>query len=109
MIITFVAAASVISVQAGSEPTLALLMDDIATKTNKWEMIALHLDIEQVYVERIGHKRRGEIEECFYDIFAKWQKQLKPPFTWSVIIDALSSPSVGETALAENLRKKYLP
>ena len=81
-------------------------MDEVATRTNKWEMIALHLDIEQVYIERINHQRRGEIQECFQDIFAKWQKQLRPPFTWSVIIDALNSPSVNETALADNLRKK---
>ena len=92
-----------------AEPTLALLMDEVASKTNKWEMIALHLDIDQVYVERIERQRRGDIQDSFRDMFAKWKKQLRPPFTWSVIIDALNSPSVNETALAEYLKKKYLP
>ena len=84
-------------------------MDEVAQKTNKWEMIALHLDIDPVYVERIDRQRRGDIQDSFRDIFAKWKKQLRPPFTWSVIIDALNSPSVDAAALAEDLAKKYLP
>ena len=104
----FITAANVGNVTIGSEPTLALLMDEVATKTNKWEMIALHLDIDQVFIERIGHQQRGDIQDCFFEIFAKWKKQLKRPFTWSVIVDALRSPSVGETALANDLEKKYL-
>jgi hypothetical protein len=107
-IITFIAAANVGSVPTGSELTLVLLMDEVATKTNNWEMIALHLDIDQVFIERIGHQRSGDIQGSFHDVFAKWQKQLKQPFTWSVIIDALKSPSVDETALADDLKKKYL-
>ena len=83
-------------------------MDEVATKTNEWQRIALHLDIDQVFIERFDRQRRGDIQDCFHDIFAKWQKQLKPPFTWSVLIDALSSSTVGETSLADNLRKKYL-
>ena len=84
-------------------------MDEVAEKTNKWEMIALHLDIEQVFVERIDRQERGDIQACFHAVFAKWQKQLKPPFTWSVIIDALNCPSVAEVTVADDLRKKYLP
>ena len=108
-IVTFITAANVGDVTIiGSEPTLALLMDEVATNTNKWEMIALHLDIDQVFIERIDRQQRGDIQNCFYEVFAKWKKQLKRPFTWSVIIDALRSPSVGETALANDLKKKYL-
>ena len=83
-------------------------MDEIATNTNDWETIAFQLEIDPIYVERTERQQRGNIRDCFRDIFAKWQKQLKPPFTWSVIIDALSSPSVGEIALADKLRKEYL-
>ena len=83
-------------------------MDEVATKTNEWQRIALHLDIDQVFIERFDRQRHGDIQNCFQDVFAKWQKQLRPPFTWSVIIGALSSPSVDETALADHLRKKYL-
>ena len=107
-IATFIIAANVGDVIIGSEPTLKLLMDEVATKTNKWEMIALHLDIDQVFIERIDRQKRGDIQDCFFEVFAKWKKQLKRPFTWSVIIEALRSPSVGETALANDLEKKYL-
>ena len=104
----FITAANVGNVKIVSEPTLALLMDEVATRTNKWEMIALHLDIDQEFIERIDRQQRGHIQNCFYEVFAKWKKQLKRPFTWSVIIDALRSPSVDEAALADHLRKKYL-
>ena len=83
-------------------------MDEVATKTNEWQRIALHLEIDQVFIERFDRQRHGDIQNCFQDVFAKWQKQLRPPFTWSVIIEALRSPSVGETALANDLEKKYL-
>ena len=83
-------------------------MNEVATKTTEWQRIALHLDIDQVFIERFDRQRHGDIQNCFQDVFAKWQKQLRPPFTWSVIIDALRSPSVDEAALADHLRKKIL-
>ena len=88
--------------------TLALLMDEVATKTNEWEMIALHLDIDQVSIECIDRQECGNIKRCFYKIFEKWQKQQKPPFRWEEVIDALISPSVDEKALAKQLKEKYL-
>ena len=75
IIVTFIAATNVGDVTVGSEPTLPLLMDEVATKTNKWEMLALHLDFDPVLVDRIDIQRRGDIQTCFRDIFTKWQKQ----------------------------------
>ena len=91
-----------------SSLTLALLMDEVAVKTNDWELIALHLDIDQVIIERIDRQERGDIKRCFYRIFDKWQKQLKPPFRWEEIIAALNSPSVGQHVLAKHLEAKYV-
>ena len=36
-----------------------------------------------------------------------WLKQIHPPPTWYILIDALESPPVGEMALADKLRAKY--
>lgn len=83
-------------------------MDEVAEKANEWQMIAVHLDIDTVYIERWEHQERGVIQACFYQVFTKWQKQLKPPFTWTVIVGALESESVGRLTLANDLRKKYL-
>ena len=81
----------------------------MATNLTKWQMIALQLDIDQICVERFErHKEKG-VKECFRRVFTKWKKQLKPPFTWAVIVKTLSS-SVDEEQhkLADKLRKKYL-
>lgn len=83
-------------------------MNEIEPHTNDWEMIALQLDIDQVHIERIERQERGYIKACFHKVFAKWQKQQKPPFTWAVIIKALKSPSVAQHALANKLEEKYM-
>ena len=77
-------------------------------KTNEWQMIALHLDIDQVLIERFDQQARGNIAQCFHKVFSKWQKQQTPPFTWQVIISVLESPSVAEHTLADQLKRKYL-
>ena len=91
-----------------SEVTIAQLMNEIEPLTNEWEVIALQLDIDHVYIERIERQERGDIKACFRKVFAKWQKQQKPPFKWEVIINALKSPSVALHALADKLTKKYM-
>ena len=91
-----------------SDLSLALLMDEVAVKTNKWQMIALHLDIDQVLIERFDQQTRGNIEQCFQKVFSKWQKQQTPSFTWQVIISVLESSSVAEHTLADQLKRKYL-
>ena len=71
-------------------------------KTNKWQMIALHLDIDQVLIERFEQQAHGDniIEQCFQKVFSTWQKKGMPPFTWQVIINVFESPSVAEHTLA---------
>ena len=83
-------------------------MDEIQPKTNEWKVIALRLDMDPVYIERIERQERGNIKSCFRKVFTKWKKQRKPPFTWAQIINTLDSPSVGEHALADELKKKYI-
>ena len=93
------------------EPTIDQLVDEfgVVTSVTDWQMIALQLDMDQVCVERFEREEGNGIKECFRNVFTKWKKQLKPPFTWGVLIEALDS-SVDEEQhkLADKLRKKYL-
>ena len=96
------------AITAESSLTLDLVMAEVSPRTNKWQLIALHLDMVPVVIERIDRKERGDTQQCFHRIFEKWQKQLKPPFRWEEIIDALNSPSVGQHVLAKHLEEKYV-
>ena len=97
--------------ESDREPTIDQLVDEfgVVTSVTDWQMIALQLDMDQVCVERFEREEGKGIKECFRNVFTKWKKQLKPPFTWGVIIEALDS-SVDEEQhkLADKLRKKYL-
>lgn len=79
------------------------------TGVTDWQMIAIQLDMDQLCVERFERQEDKGIKECFRRVFTKWKKQLKPPFTWAVIVKALTS-SVDEEQhkLADKLSKKYL-
>ena len=97
--------------ESDCEPTIDQLVDEFGavTSVTDWQMIALQLDMDQVCVERFEREEGKGIKECFRNVFTKWKKQLKPPFAWGVIIEALDS-SVDEEQhkLADKLRKKYL-
>ena len=83
-------------------------MNEVATETNKWDSIALELELSHTEVERIKLEERDTIEDCFRRIFSKWKTKAVPHFTWPVIISALESPSVGEFRLAHQLRREKL-
>ena len=92
----------------GPSTSLLELMNEVATQTNKWECIALELELSHNDIERIKLEEQGRIQDCFRRVFSKWETKVDPPFTWPVIIRALESPSVTEFRLALELKRKYL-
>ena len=94
---------------SGPEATLPDLLNEVATQTNKWEPIALQLDLSHTDIERIKMEEQGRtVDACFIKVFNKWETKLTPPFTWPVIISALESPSVAEFRLASQLKARHL-
>ena len=93
---------------SGPPATLPDLLSEVATKTNKWECIALELELPHTDIERIKLEEQGRIQESFTRIFSKWETKIVPPFTWPIIISALESPSVAEYRLAEELKLRHL-
>ena len=99
---------NVIDDLSGPETSLHELLDEVATATNKWEEIALQLDLSHTDIERIKMEEQDRIEARFIKVFSKWETKLTPPFTWPVIINALESPSVAEFRLASQLKAMHL-
>ena len=93
---------------SGPNTTLPDLLNEVATATNKWECIALELDLSHTDIDRIKMEQQNRVEDCFMRIFNKWETKLTPPFTWPVIISALESPSVAEFRLASQLKVRHL-
>ena len=85
-------------------------MNEVANKTNQWQMIAIQLDFDPVQIERIDLEQHGDnkILLCFQKVFTIWKRQDNPPFTWQEIITALKSDIVKEYKLAKELSSKYL-
>ena len=96
------------STLSGPSTSLLELMNEVATQTNKWESIALELELSLTDIERIKYEEQGRIQDCFRRIFSKWETRVIPPFTWPEIIKALERPSVAEYRLAYQLRVNHL-
>ena len=80
-------------------------MNHVATKTpTKWMVLGIQLGLEAAQLQALDHQHQGKSDSIFADIFDYWGKNsgLKP-VTWSTMIEALKSESVGEMALAHHL------
>ena len=90
-------------------PELRELLAEVATKTNKWKAIAIELNFELSEIELIDLEQRGEIRQCFMQVFDRWKRQCSPenPYSWATMIKVLHSPIVEENALARRISKKY--
>lgn len=80
-------------------------MNHVATKTpTKWMVLGIQLGLEAAQLQALDHQHRGKSDSIFAGIFDHWRKSsgLKP-VTWSTMIEALKSESVGEMVLANHL------
>ena len=70
---------------------------------DKWKLIGLDLGIESHELRTISKYHPQSTMQCCFEVFSLWQNKADPPFTWATIIDALRSPIVEETALAQEI------
>ena len=85
------------------------LCAEVATHTNRWEAIALNLNIPPNEIERIAIECRDDIQGRFRRVFDRWRRLGDPPFTWDTIIEVLKSENLAEHALAHDLQVKHSP
>ena len=87
---------------------LKSLHSELHPVADKWYFLGVQL---QVPIETLKciRKENLSVSECLLEMLIVWLKCTNPPSTWNILIEALESPPVGETLLAQQLRDKYCP
>ena len=72
---------------------------------DKWEAMAIQLDLPMATITTIERERQGNLFICFAKVFDHWQKNPTPqrPFCWDTVVKVLQSPSVNELVLARKI------
>ena len=85
------------------EPKLRELVEELYGVANKWYYIGLHLDIPPDALDKICGDDLGKALRL---MLREWEKREEP--SWSAVVKALQSQSVGEYRLAKNLQDRYI-
>ena len=85
---------------------LKCLQCELHLVSDKWFSLGVQL---QVPIETLKCIRRENlpITERLLEMLTVWLKRTNPPATWDILAEALESPPVGESLLAQQLRDKY--
>ena len=80
-------------------------MTDVAAAVDpaSWKNFAIQLELKITNINRIDQEQRGNINNCFIEVFDLWERSASRPYTWATIIDALYC--VGEIRLATEIKK----
>ena len=80
-------------------------MTDVAAAVDpaSWKNFAIQLELKITDINRIDQEQRGNIHNCFREVFDLWERIASRPYTWATIIDALHC--VGEIRLATKIKK----
>ena len=92
------------------ESDLDLLTQELTPVQHKWESIGdeLHPYISPPFSSFAIRHLYSDVGDCLREML---KKQLQHPeaTTWRNIVDALRSPGVGQSELADQLEAKYCP
>ena len=92
------------------ELSLRIFQEKIASVIpDKWEDVAIELDLPMSAIRAIERERQGNSKRCFAEVFDHWQKNPTPqrPFCWDTVIKVLKSPSVNEPVLASKISQQF--
>ena len=85
-----------------------VVQDELWDARFKWRNLGIQLGTRIEDLETIGVKNSNVPDSCFTDCIITWLRQTNPPPTWTTLIKALQSRTVGFHELAEHLERKYL-
>ena len=85
---------------------LPVVMEELNDTRAKWYDIGLQLRISVGTLNAIK-KDCNSTSDCLRETLTTWLKTCPSPPTWSNIVDALRSSTVGEVRLAADLEQKY--
>ena len=81
-------------------------MNEVAAKIpGKWRDVGLQLGVDQSILEGIATVSQGDTNLCYSNVFTRWKNQTSTthPYTWSILVQALKAPAVGEERLADKI------
>ena len=89
-----------------SAPELPDLMNEVAAKIpQKWHEVGIQLGVEFDKLKSLSDSSTSD-SRLFASVFTTWKNCMRKPYTWAVLIQALKSPAVKETRLAQELSTK---
>ena len=86
-----------------SSGDLALVQNTIWEARSQWYNIGLGVGISADSLDAIESDNQSRCDHCFRDMLKLWLRKNHPRPCWSVIADALRSPSVKMSHLAQQL------
>ena len=90
--------------------TMRLFQAHVASAIpDKWEAMAIELDLPMATITTIERERQGNLLICFAKVFDHWQKNPTPqrPFCWETVVKVLKSPTINEPVLARNISQQF--
>ena len=84
------------------------LVEELHEVSQKWKLIGTQLEVPQYALKSIEQRYKDQLELALMETITEWLNQIVVDGdpSWSDIIDALQSRSVGERTLASNLRRR---
>ncbi len=73
---------------------------------NRWRNILLVLQVSPDTIDSIGKKWQDNPDDCYHEGLKEWLKSGKR--SWEDLVEALSSPTVGLSDLAQTIEKDHL-
>ena len=92
-----------------SEPDLSDLLNEIAAEIpSKWRDMGQQLGLDQGVLEGIATISPEDTNHCYSNVFTRWKNQTSTehPYTWSTVVQALKTRTVGQVRLAAKIKNK---
>ena len=86
---------------------LRLVLNEVWPASSKWFNIGLELGLEVSDLNVINKSSNRDVDWCLLGCLKVWLRGSHPLPTWSAMIKALRSPTVGFAALADRIVEKY--
>ena len=89
-------------------PKLKDIVEELHDVKTKWNVIGIQLEVPRATLKKIQSTHKDDPEGAFSEMIGEWLEQTKET-SWSAIVTALRSRSVGERNLADNVERNWCP
>ena len=91
-----------------TEEDLAILVNELHEVRAKWHELGIQLKMKKSDLDAIETTFLKNVNRCLPEMLSVWLSRTEPsPPSWQRVVDALSSPAVDRSDVADKIRKKY--